>query len=210
MTAPASTAPASTALLFDFDGTIADTSQAWTMTTRASFAAHGIDLGDETYLRLLAQPWHEVLSHIDPMELLAIEREIVASIRDAYLACQPASGLAQLLDHFGHVPKAIVTSSYRERLVSPYLHRHGLSSHFPVVVGSEDTGELKPSPEPVLLALRLLGTDRAWLIGDTEADMTAAKSAGIGAIRFGRRELLADHGADSMHALAALLKTLLA
>lgn len=206
-----------TALLFDFDGTIADTSLAWTQTTRARFAAHGIDLAEETLHRLLAQPWSEVLSHLHLEELLVIEREIVATIKDAYLASPPAIGLDRLLRQFGNVPKAIVTSSYRERLVTPYLRAHGLADHFPVVVGSEDTEQLKPSPEPVLLALRLLGRDphsapdtTAWLIGDTEADMAAAKSAGIGAIRFGRRELAAHHGADSMHALTALLTTLIA
>ncbi len=210
-----------TALLFDFDGTIADTSHAWTQTTRARFAEHGIDLAEETFHRLLAYPWHEVLSHIHREELLVIEREIVATIKDAYLACRPAVGLDRLLRQFSHVPKAIVTSSYRERLITPYLHEHGLARHFPIVVGCEDTEELKPSPEPVLLALRLLGQDSdtgpsdtgpsgtAWLIGDTEADMSAARSAGIGAIRFGRRDLAADHGADSMHALTALLVTLL-
>lgn len=199
-----------TALLFDFDGTIADTSHAWTQTARASFAAHEIDLTEETFDRLLAEPWHKVLSHIHLDELLVIEHEIVATIKDAYLACRPATGLDRLLRQFSHVPKAIVTSSYRERLVIPYLREHGLADHFPIVVGSEDTEQLKPSPEPVLLALRLLGHDTtAWLIGDTEADMTAAKSAGIGAIRFGRRNLAADHGADSMHALTALLATLI-
>ncbi len=201
-----------TALLFDFDGTIADTSLTWTQTTLACFAAAGRELDELTLERLLAGPWGEVLPEFSPGELVRIEYEIVGSIREAYLACEPAAGLGALLERFAHVPKAIVTSSYRERLVEPYLRRHGLAGHFPVIVGSEDTTALKPDPEPVLRALRLLGagTGGAWMIGDEAVDLAAARSAGIGSISFGRCAVRGDHSADSMQALAAVLDAILA
>lgn len=42
-----------------------------------------------------------------------------------------------------------------------------------VIVGCEDVEQLKPSPQPVLLALRLLNveTSGVWMIGDTRTDM---------------------------------------
>jgi len=200
------------ALLFDFDGTIADTSAAWVSATRGCFAARGFELDDKMLRRLLTSPWPDVVPGLSQAAALVIEDDIVDSIREAYLGCPPTAGLHEFLRGFAAIPKAIVTSSYRERLVAPYLRRHGLDHHFRVVVGSEDTARLKPDPEPVLLALRLLGAglSGAWMIGNSRADIEAARSAGIGSVGLGDSASGADHVADSMHALGRLLAALMA
>jgi phosphoglycolate phosphatase-like HAD superfamily hydrolase len=161
--------------------------------------------------RILSNPWPDVVPGLSEPAAIAIEHDIVSSIREPYLDCPPAAGLDVLLSTFAEVPKAIVTSSYRERLVVPYLRRHGLDHHFSVVVGSEDTDRLKPDPEPVLLALSLLGADRsgAWMVGDSRADIEAARSAGIGSVGLGIRTAGGDHFADSMQALGRLLTAIM-
>src|SRR5207237_2771312 len=136
-----------TALLFDFDGTIVDTSSAWREMTSAAFAARGFVLDDELLDRVLDSPWETVLPALSESDALAIEADLVDSMREAYLECPPVPGLEPLLDHFASLPKAIVTSSYREQLVVPYLRRHGLEHRFDVIVGSEDCVRLKPDPE---------------------------------------------------------------
>ena len=197
------------ALLFDFDGTIVDTARIWSRTTRTCFAARGFDLEDRMLSRVLVSPWRDVVPGLSDLDALAIEEDLVCSIREAYLDCPPAVGLDTFLGTFADVPKAIVTSSYRERLVAPYLRRHALDDYFSVVVGSEDTGLLKPSPEPVLLAMRLLNVDRSgvWLIGDSPADIEAARSAGIKSVGLGDPAIGGDLVADSIQELAALLLT---
>jgi beta-phosphoglucomutase-like phosphatase (HAD superfamily) len=197
------------ALLFDFDGTITETEHLWSQVTRTCFAAHGSDIDEATLARLLTSPWLQVVPGLSQQAALAIERDIIDAIRPAYLECPPVLGLDAFLEQFAGIPKAIVTSSYREQLVSPYLRKHGLDRHFPVVVGAEDTECLKPSPEPVLLALRLLEASRqgAWLIGDSPADAEAARSAGIRAVGLGSRATGSDLFADSMQALGAIMAT---
>ena len=37
----------------------------------------------------------------------------------------------------------------------------------------------KPDPDPVLLALRNLEAQRAWMVGDTPDDIAAARRAGV-------------------------------
>ncbi len=199
------------ALLFDFDGTIADTSQTWNQATRRCFAARGFDLDDAMISRVLANPWRDVVPALSESAALAIEQDLIGSVRETYLECPPLAGLNAFLDQFALVPKAIVTSSYREQLVAPYLRRHSLERYFPVVVGSEDTDRLKPSPEPVLLALRLLkaGRSGAWMIGDSLADIEAARSAGIGSVGLGNPAIGGDLVADSIQALAPLLVTIM-
>ncbi len=200
-----------TALLFDFDGTIADTNALWAPATRVCFADNGFELDDQMLERLFCAPWPEVLPGLSPAAAAAIERDIVIAIRDAYLGCPPAPGLDVLLDELERVPKAIVTSSYRRELVGPYLRRHGLDVSFPLVIGCEDTERLKPDPEPVLLALRRLGADPrgAWLIGDSAADVQAARSAGIRSVTLGNRAAGGDRFADSVEALGVLLTAIM-
>jgi beta-phosphoglucomutase-like phosphatase (HAD superfamily) len=201
-----------TSLLFDFDGTIADTSAIWVQATRACFAARGFDLDDRMLGGVMANPWQSVIPTLSQSDALAIERDLVWSVREGCLACPPAEGLDALLAGFPRVPKAIVTSSYRELLVAPYLRRHGLEGYFSVVVGSEDTARLKPDPEPVLLALRLLKAGRAgaWMIGDSSADAEAARSAGIRSVLVGGRAAGGDLAAESVQALTRLLVTMMA
>jgi HAD superfamily hydrolase (TIGR01509 family) len=196
------------ALLLDFDGTIVETSGTWTEVTRASFAAHGFVLDDETLDRVLSSPWETVLPALSAADALAIEARLVEAIRDAYLECPPVPGLEPFLDHFARVPKAIVTSSYREQLVVPYLRRYGLEHHFDVVVGSEDCERLKPDPEVIRLAMERLGVGRSgvWLIGDSAADVEAARAAGIASLTVGSRAIGGDLAADSLDAVASLLR----
>jgi phosphoglycolate phosphatase len=195
------------ALLFDFDGTIVDSSSLWREVTGASFEAHGFVLDDELLDRVLHSPWETVLPALSESDALAIEARMVDSIREAYLECPPAPGLVPLLDRFASLPKAIVTSSYREQLVVPYLRRHGLERRFDVVVGSEDCARLKPDPEAIRLALERLDVGRSgvWMIGDSAADVEAARAAGIRSVVVGSPASGADLVADSMHAVASLL-----
>jgi pyrophosphatase PpaX len=197
------------ALLFDFDGTIAETGPLWDDAIRQGFAARGFDLDEFAMASLLTKPWCHVLPGLSPSVARAIEADIVTAIRPAYLKCPPVSGLNIALGHFNAVPKAIVTSSYREQLVIPYLRGHDLDRHFAVVVGAEDTEYLKPHPEPVLLALRRLNVSNqdAWLIGDSPADIEAAKSAGIRSVGIGNPAMGGDLFADSVQALCSVLAT---
>jgi HAD superfamily hydrolase (TIGR01549 family) len=196
-------------LLFDFDGTIVDTLPIWRRVTGRCFAARGFQLDDHTLSRVLESEWHAVLPALSEADATAIENDLVGSIRTAYLECPPVRGFEAFVERFSDIPKAIVTSSYRELLVVPYLRRHGLDHHFPVVVGSEDSTCLKPSPEPILLALRLLNVAPAgaWLIGDSPADIAAARSAGIRSVGFGNATIGADLVANSFQALGGLLTT---
>lgn len=201
-----------TALLFDFDGTIADTSSCWVDTAVRCFGARGYDLDEATANRVLVTPWLEVLPDLPATLAREIERDMVHTIHGAYLECPPMDGLADFLDGCPAVPKAIVTSSYRTRLVEPYLRRHDLERFFPVIVGSEDTRALKPSPEPVLLALRSLdaAVGGAWLIGDSATDIEAARAAGIGSVGFGDPAIGGDLAAAGPDELLRLLAGLLA
>lgn len=58
------------------------------------------------------------------------------------------------------------------------LHRAGVCGLFATLVCMEDA-PVKPSPEPVHVAMRSLGVERAWMIGDTPDDIEAARTARV-------------------------------
>ena len=64
--------------------------------------------------------------------------------------------------------------------VSAELEDLGIAARFPVVMGFEDVSEPKPHPEGILRALEQLGVapERALMVGDSVADIQAAKAAG--------------------------------
>ena len=74
-------------------------------------------------------------------------------------------------------PIAAVTGRPR-RDAERFLKRAGLRGLFDAVICMEDA-PAKPSPEPVQLALKQLGVERAWMLGDTPDDMRAARAAQV-------------------------------
>ena len=72
------------------------------------------------------------------------------------------------------------------------------------IVTVEDVVHPKPHPEPVLKAMGELGAspEHTWMVGDSPADMGAAKAAGVQAVAVGwslkPEEVLREHGADAV------------
>lgn len=78
------------------------------------------------------------------------------------------------------VPMAVVTNKISWGATDE-LAAAGLLPYFSAVVGADDTERQKPDAEPVLLALERLAVDDtagAVLVGDSPADMFAARNAG--------------------------------
>jgi phosphoglycolate phosphatase len=82
-----------------------------------------------------------------------------------------------------------VITNKRASLSKEILEKLDLLKYIDIVIGPETTGEKKPSPKPVLYALQNLKSnpDEAILIGDSEVDIQAGKSAGTktGLVKYG-------------------------
>ncbi len=80
----------------------------------------------------------------------------------------------------GHLPMAVVTSSWPENLNA--MHRdHGLEHYFETVVAGGATPHFKPHPAPYLLAAERLKVrpDRCLVVEDSERGLQAAVRAGM-------------------------------
>jgi len=85
--------------------------------------------------------------------------------------------------------------------VAEAIRKHELGP-FDVVIAREDAEETKPSPRPVLLALKITGVHprECLIVGDHPYDILSAKEAGVKAAGVltgaGGREALENAGAD--------------
>ena len=173
------------AVLFDWDGTLADTAEASFRCYVRTFAELGMPFDRETYARTYSPNWYLTyralglpeeqwraadtrwLAHFatEPVELIAGARDVLETLR--------ARGLAT----------GIVTSGSRER-VSRDLEAHGLTAHLHECVYGCDVKEKKPHPEGLLLCLERLRVPAkdAVSVGDSPEDIAMARSAGVRSI----------------------------
>lgn len=90
---------------------------------------------------------------------------------------------------------AAITSRWRVTLI-PTLEMADLLKYFEAIIAADDVSNHKPNPEPILKALKDLKVSpkEAVMVGDGDADIIAAKAAGIKTIGvtwgFGQENLL--------------------
>jgi pyrophosphatase PpaX len=196
------------AVLYDFDGTLADSTDLIMRCYRHTMRTHlgnvppddawlsGFGMTLESQMRRFGRDAGEVAAMLDTY------REYQNTIHDDLL--RPFPGAAETVAElerrgFG---LAIVTSKHR-RATMRGMELCGLGSHFDVIITPEDVTEPKPHPEPVLMALEKLGVapHQALFVGDSPHDVAAGRAAGTrtAAALWGPfpRQALEDAGPDA-------------
>lgn len=175
------------AVLFDLDGTLADTVPLILACYRHTMTVHrGGPLPDRLWLRNVGRPLR------DSMLDFARDAAEAEAMRETYLDFQrqahdrmvrPFQGMSEAVVAFAQTGAAlgVVTSKTRE-LALRTLDVCGLSSAFPVVITADEVIRGKPDPEPVRLALRELAVEageRILFVGDSPHDVVAGRAAGV-------------------------------
>ena len=191
------------AVLFDWDGTLADTAEASFRCYVRMFADLGIDFDREAYRRTYSPDWYYTFRCVGlPEERWADadERWLRYFAEETVALIDGARDALDTLRRRG-VTQAIVTSGSRPR-IERELIAHGLHEHFSDVVCGHDTERRKPHPDPLHLALRRLGVaaSEAAYVGDSPEDVMMAKAANVYAVAvpgaYPNRDALAAAGAD--------------
>ena len=175
------------AALFDFDGTLVDTTEMIHQGMRQATAEvlGRDDIPRETLLANVGQPLPRQMELIDAEKaelLLEAYRRHHEENHDALI--QEFPGIEKSLSRLRSkgIKVAVVTS---KRLISVEMALKNFPDLGNVVdrfVTLEDTTEHKPHPEPLLRGLELLGgvpKEEAAYVGDSPFDVEAAKAAGL-------------------------------
>jgi HAD superfamily hydrolase (TIGR01549 family) len=187
------------AILFDWDGTLADSLGPLYRANLAVMRAFGLPYDEATHRATYQPDWRGMYGRLGVAEDRLDEANELwhAAYADGATTLL-FPGAADALDRIAAtgVRLGLVTAGERS-VVAPQIRRLGLDGRFDVEVFADDHPVHKPDPAPLLAALATLGlADRpaaAAYVGDYTDDMRMARSAGTRAI--GIASILADRPA---------------
>ncbi len=172
------------AILFDFDGTLADSIAAIVTSYRNAFEECKVPYpGDDLIAVKIGVGLDVIIKSFVPPEKVD---DVIVAYRKHYQAAQ-RSGLIQfypdaieqvLLLREAGFRIGIVTSKLRE-FTREFLQQNEVDPYFEIIIGSEDVTHKKPHPEPLLTATTelQLSVDECVYVGDTVHDAQSAKAA---------------------------------
>ena len=205
------------AVLFDLDDTLLDSSAARINTLQSELQNAGIRhlTAEELFRNTRGGQLSKVLTELEEREgreLNLLDRYQHAYFRKSIGLVHLYPGVESMLNalHARGIKLGIVTQKVRSLQVerrpagaSQELTEMGVVDLFSIIVGFEDVTNYKPHPEGVELALRQLGVapQGTLVVGDSAADIGAAKAAGCWSCHatwgiLAADEPLDDFGAD--------------
>ena len=176
-------------ILFDLDGTLADTAPDLAFALNQLRLVRGMPELSVSNLRIHASSGARGLLHegfgIRPVDAGYIEmRDEFLDIYEKNLARSSAlfAGVPSLLDEMDNrgIPWGIVTNK-AERFTFPLLRALELMERARCVICGDTTPYAKPHPAPIIEALRRLGAvaNECIYVGDDERDVLAGHAAGM-------------------------------
>ena len=173
------------AIIFDFNGTLSDDEPIMCEIFIDLFAEHGKPLSAQEYFDQLAglsdpeivRTWlGEDHPDIDDVIAERVNR-YRAAVGDGSSIHEHVREAVRYAAE--HVPLAICSGAARAE-IEPVVEAAGLAEYFQVIVTSDDVVHGKPDPEGYLKTLGLLGDPKdALVFEDTEAGIASARAAGL-------------------------------
>ena len=203
--------PRPDAVLFDLDGTLADTAPDLIAALDRLRAQLRLPVIDTAPLRNVASRGAPAILEAGLPEWDASEREAVRArylddyARHCWDASRPFDGIPALLDALDSagIGWGVVTNK-TERLARPVLAHAGWTARAGCLVAGDTAARPKPAPDPVFAACRMLGADprRVVFVGDDERDVIAGQAAGNRTVAalwgyIDEHRRVADWGADA-------------
>ena len=178
--------PKAKALIFDLDGTLADTMPIHYIAWRNAAATYGIEFTIELFSQLAGIPLYPTVvrlnqlfgTNIDPQEMGDIKEAEFERNMHLTPEIKPVTDLVRTWH--GKLPMAVGTGGSR-RLSLKTLGIIGLNGYFDILVSSEDVTNFKPHPDTFVSCAKLMGVDPVdcEVFEDGVLGFQAAKAAGM-------------------------------
>jgi len=185
------------AILFDLDGTFADTAPDLGYAVNQMRVARGLAPVPDSKTRPVTSSGARGL--LNAGFGITPDHADYPAMRDEFLNLYEANlcrntrlfdGMAQLVDTLEaqELIWGIVTNK-AERFALPLMRLLGYGTRAACVIGGDTTGKLKPHPEPLYAAAKAIGIEpqNCLYVGDDERDVHAGRAAGMKtiAVRYG-------------------------
>ncbi len=174
-------------VIFDFDGTLADTKEGIVNAARYALDKCGIQADDQTLLRFIGPSLWDSFKNLYGFDAQAQTRA-VAYYREYYFAkgmyeSALYPGIRALLETLKEKKRRVgLASAKLKHNVEDMLRWHGIAHLFDIVAGSSADGSYCDKGVMIADVLNFFGVrdlSRAVYIGDSITDCTGAKTAGI-------------------------------
>ena len=197
-------------IIFDFDGTLADTRRNIVLTMQQTMTERHLPVADEAACAAtiglpLDDCFRQIYPHLTDEEIAACaavyRRLFEVNKKKLVPSLFPyVRETLQRLHQQGYV--LTIASSRSSASLNDFLRDMNLSAYISYIVGADDVTDAKPHPEPVLKTLKALGipASEALVVGDMPVDIMMGRNAGTQtcAVTYGNatRQQLEAAGAD--------------
>lgn len=182
---------ASSAVIFDNDGTVVDTMPVHYQTYLHALSPHGISFPPSLFYQLAGVPAGDIIAKLSREQKIPISVEEVlakknAALHSAMQTVRPIKPALAVLHYAKGKGKPVGIASGGDRKdVVQSLEVSGVGVHsFDAMVVREDVEKGKPDPETFLKAAKKLGVDPAKCLGFEDGDfgLEALRRAGMVAV----------------------------
>ncbi len=173
-------------VLFDWDGTIAETLEVWLCTFKKAYAKVGVYPSDkeiashfgkwDAYIELGVKP--------DDVDIYNKQLETVYKKLESVKLYPGAEGALVKLKNKGYKIGLVSTST--RKMLDTALANNKIKGIFDVIVSADDTNKHKPDPTPIFIAAERLDVriNDIIFVGDSDKDIGAAHNAGTPMLLF--------------------------
>ena len=173
------------AIFFDMDGLLVDTEPLALRATQEVFSTIGIEVSTEWYINERLRKAKSTSTLLEERGLPQDQIEAISARRkDRYqellrTEAKAIDGVEDVLKNLqGHLITAVVTSSAKDSF-EIIMERTGFKKYFSFFITRDDVQNLKPHPEPYLMALERSQKTKAecLVLEDSQQGLLAAKAA---------------------------------
>jgi beta-phosphoglucomutase family hydrolase len=178
--------PRAKGLIFDLDGTLADTMPIHYVAWKNAAAKYGIEFTTELFAQLAGIPLYPTVEKLNQLFGKNINPREMGDLKETefelnmHLTPEIKIVTDLVRENYGKIPMAVGTGGSR-RLSIKTLQTIGMDKYFEILVTSEDVKNFKPHPETFLKCAEFMGVDPAdcEVFEDGILGMQAAKDAGM-------------------------------
>ena len=196
-------------IIFDFDGTLADTRQQIVETMQQTIQTLGLaSRTNEQCASMIGLPLKQAFTDLIPMS-----DEMGDQCVDTYRRIFNTNNAAYIIPTFPNVIETLlqlsakgyiltIASSRSRKSLLDFVHSMHLEEIFSYILGADDVTHAKPHPEPVLCTLKTFNCspEEALVVGDMKYDIEMGLRAGTRTcgVTYGNGSLqeLKEAGAD--------------
>jgi beta-phosphoglucomutase family hydrolase len=185
-------------IIFDCDGTLADTMPLHWRAWQVIAARHRFDFPEDRFYSLGGVPSRDILRMLSleqglRLDYLAVAREKEAEYLPLIARVEPINSVVGVArQNFGKVPLAVASGGSR-KIIEQVLEHLGIRRLFNAIVTNEDVVNQKPAPDIFLEAARRIGVSPEYCRAyeDTDLGLQAIRAAGMEAVDV--RTLVKNH-----------------